>query len=57
MLSSVQYQWREYDPEDAIRFYALRMRDGGFIKAIPQHIITEGTDWRFVSELKEELKA
>jgi NitT/TauT family transport system substrate-binding protein len=57
MLSEVQYQWREYDPEDAIRFYSLRMRDAGFIKAIPQQIIAEGTDWRFLDELKRELKA
>jgi NitT/TauT family transport system substrate-binding protein len=50
-------KWREYDPEDTIRFYALRMRDVGFIKSSPQKIIAEGTDWRFLNELKRELKA
>jgi len=50
-------KWREYDPEDTIRFYALRMREGGFIKASPQKIIADGTDWRFLNELKHELKA
>jgi len=50
-------KWREYDPEDTIRFYALRMREGGFIKASPQKIIADGTDWRFLNELKRELKA
>jgi NitT/TauT family transport system substrate-binding protein len=49
--------WREYDPEDALRFYALRMREVGFIKSSPQKIIAEGTDWRFLNELKKELKA
>jgi len=49
-------KWREYDPEDAMRFYALRMHEGGLIKSSPQKIITQGTDWRFLNELKKELK-
>jgi NitT/TauT family transport system substrate-binding protein len=50
-------KWREYDPEDTIRFYALRMHEVGFIKSSPQKIIADGTDWRFFDELKRELKA
>jgi NitT/TauT family transport system substrate-binding protein len=49
--------WREYEPEDTIRFYALRLYEGGFIKSTPQKIIAGGTDWRFFNELKRELKA
>jgi NitT/TauT family transport system substrate-binding protein len=57
-LKDVPYDgWREYDPEDTIRFYTLRMRDAGFIKSTPQKIIAESTDWRFLDELKRELKA
>jgi NitT/TauT family transport system substrate-binding protein len=57
-LSEVPYdKWREYDAEDTIRFYALRMREAGFIKSNPQKIIADGTDWRFLDELKRELKA
>jgi NitT/TauT family transport system substrate-binding protein len=57
-LKDVPYdKWREYDAEDAIRFWALRMREAGFIKSTPQKIIAEGTDWRFLNELKRELKA
>jgi NitT/TauT family transport system substrate-binding protein len=37
--------WREYDAADTIRFYALRLREAGFIKSTPQKIIAEGTDW------------
>jgi NitT/TauT family transport system substrate-binding protein len=29
----------------------------GFVKSTPQKIIADGTDWRFLSELKRELKA
>jgi len=50
-------KWREYDSEDAIRFYALRLHEIGMIKSSPQKIIAENTDWRFLNELKRELKA
>ena len=57
-ISELPYdKWREYDAEDTLRFYALRMRDVGFIKSSPQKIIADGTDWRFLNELKRELKA
>jgi len=56
-IGEIGYKWREYDAEDAIRFYALRLRDVGLIKSTPQKIIADGTDWRFLNELKRELKA
>jgi NitT/TauT family transport system substrate-binding protein len=49
-------RWREYDAEDTIRFYALRLHEVGMIKSTPQKIIAQGTDWRFFNELKKELK-
>jgi len=49
-------KWREYDPEDTVRFYALRLQEVGMIKSSPQKIIAQGTDWRFLRELKKELK-
>ena len=48
--------WREYDAEDTLRFYALRLHEAGMIKSAPQKIIAQGTDWRFLRELKKELK-
>jgi NitT/TauT family transport system substrate-binding protein len=57
-LSGIPYdKWRDYDAEDSIRFYALRMHEAGFIKSSRQKIIAEGTDWHFLDELKRELKA
>src|SRR6516162_8770538 len=50
-------KWREYDPEDTLRFYALRLHELGFVKSVPQKVIVDGTDWRFFNELKRELKA
>ncbi len=56
-LKEVPYnKWRDYDPEDTLRFYALRLREAGMIKSNPNRIIAESTDWRFVNELKRELK-
>jgi NitT/TauT family transport system substrate-binding protein len=48
-------KWREYDPEDTMRFYALRLHELGFIKSSPNRIIADGADWRFLHELKPEL--
>jgi NitT/TauT family transport system substrate-binding protein len=57
-LRDIPYEkWREYDPEDTMRFYALRLHEAGLIKSSPQKIIADGTDWRFLNELKRELKA
>ncbi|MET0632294.1 MAG: ABC transporter substrate-binding protein [Xanthobacteraceae bacterium] len=56
-LKEVPYnKWREYDPEDTIRFFALRLREAGLIKSSPNKIIAEAVDWRFFNELKRELK-
>jgi NitT/TauT family transport system substrate-binding protein len=49
-------RWRQYDPEDAVRFYALRLHEAGVIGSTPKKIIAEHTDWRFFNELKKELK-
>lgn len=49
-------RWDEYDPEDTLRFYALRLHEAGMIKSSPQRLISQGTDWRFLKELKKELK-
>jgi NitT/TauT family transport system substrate-binding protein len=57
-LSDVPYyRWREYNAEDTIRFYSLRLHEAGLVKATPTKIIAENTDWHFFDELKRELKA
>jgi NitT/TauT family transport system substrate-binding protein len=57
-LKEIPYtRWREYDPADTMRFYALRLHEVGMIKTSPQKILARSTDWRFVNELRKELKA
>jgi NitT/TauT family transport system substrate-binding protein len=56
-LKEIPYdKWREYNPEDTLRFYALRLHEVGMLKSSPQKLIAQGTDWRFLNELKKELK-
>jgi NitT/TauT family transport system substrate-binding protein len=58
MLTELPYdRWREFDPEDSMRFYGLRLHEVGMIKSSPNALLAEGTDWRFLDELKRELKA
>jgi NitT/TauT family transport system substrate-binding protein len=57
VLKQLPYaRWREFSPDDTLRFYALRLHEAGMIKSSPQKILAQGTDWRFVDELKKELK-
>lgn len=50
-------RWRDFNPEDTLRFHALRLHEAGMIKSNPNKLIAQGTDWRFLNELKRELKA
>ena len=50
-------RWRESNPEDTVRFHALRLHEVGMIRSTPQKLIAQNTDWRFLNELKKELKA
>jgi len=58
VVKSLSYdRWRTYDLVNSIRFYALRLHEVGLIKSTPQKIIAQGTDLRFLNELKKKLKA
>ncbi len=57
VVKEVSYNaWRTFDPDNTLRFYALRMYEVGMIKSTPQKLIAQGTDWRYLNELKRELK-
>ena len=57
VLETLPYnRWREMNPEDSLRFHALRLREVGMIRSHPNRLIAQGTDWRFLNELKRELK-
>jgi NitT/TauT family transport system substrate-binding protein len=57
VVKSLPYnRWREANPEDTIRFHALRLHEVGMIKNNPNKLIAQGMDLRFLNELKRELK-
>jgi NitT/TauT family transport system substrate-binding protein len=57
VLREIPYKrWREYDSADSLRFYALRLHEGGLIKSNPQKLLAQGTNWRFIEQLKKEMK-
>jgi len=56
-IESIPYDlWHEYDAEDTMRFYALRLHDAGMLRNPPNTLLAEGADWRILNELKRELK-
>lgn len=57
-LAEIPYtRWREFDVEDSMRFYALRLHEAGLVTKTPQQIIAEGADWRHFEALKRELRS
>jgi len=56
-LKEIPYHiWRDFDPVDSVRFYSLRMKEAGLIKSTPKDILKRGTDFRYLEQLKRELK-
>ena len=57
-MRKIRYmQWHDHSAEDMMRFYALRLREAGLIVSTPNRILAEGTDCRFLDQIKRELKA
>ena len=57
VVKSLPYgRWRTDDPENTLRFSGLRLHEVGLVKTLPQKLIAQGTDWRFLNELKRELE-
>ena len=39
-----------------MRFFSLRLNELGMVKKTPNEVISGFTDWRFLEEIKRELK-
>jgi NitT/TauT family transport system substrate-binding protein len=55
-IRDLSYDWREFDPEETLRFFALRLADAKLIKSTPQQIIAQGSDFAYMRQLRTELK-
>ena len=56
VIRDLSYDWRELDPEETLRFFALRLADAKLIKSTPQQIIAQGSDFAFMRQMRTELK-
>jgi NitT/TauT family transport system substrate-binding protein len=59
MLAAIQplnYGWREYDPAESLRYFALKLADAKLIKKTPAQIVAE-TDFSFFRQMQRELRA
>jgi NitT/TauT family transport system substrate-binding protein len=56
-IEMLSYDWREVDPEETLRFFALRLRDVKLLKRSPQQILDEGADFAYFRQMRKELKA
>jgi NitT/TauT family transport system substrate-binding protein len=56
VIRDLSYDWRELDPEETLRFFALRLADAKLIKATSQQIIAQGSDFAYMRQLRTELK-
>jgi len=50
-------RWRQFNPEDTVRFYANILQNVGMVKTTPDDIVKQGTNWSFLNQLKTELPA
>jgi NitT/TauT family transport system substrate-binding protein len=48
--------WRELDPEDTLRFYALWLYEFRELNSDPNKLLAKGGDWRFLEQIRRELK-
>jgi NitT/TauT family transport system substrate-binding protein len=57
VIKDESFDWREFDPEETVRFFALRLADAKLVKKSPQQIIADGMDLTYFRQLRKELRA
>jgi len=55
VIKDLSYDWREIDPEETLRYYALRLGDAKLIKMSSQQVIAQGSDFAYMRQLRSEL--
>jgi NitT/TauT family transport system substrate-binding protein len=54
-MAMCTYDWRDLDPEETLRFFALRLAEAKLITSTPQQLIAQGTDLAYMRQLRKEL--
>ena len=53
-MNMCKYNWRDVEPEETVRFFALRLADAKVIKSTPQQLIAGGTDFAWMRQLRSQ---
>jgi NitT/TauT family transport system substrate-binding protein len=56
VIADLSYEWRDLDPEETLRFFALRLADAKLVRSTPQQIIAQGSDFAYMRQLANTLK-
>jgi NitT/TauT family transport system substrate-binding protein len=56
-IKDLSYDWRDYDPEESVRYHALKLNDAKLVGKTPREIINAGTNLAYYHQLRAELKA
>ena len=56
-IKPLAYPWRDYDPADSLRYFALQLADSKLLKKTPAQIVADGSDFTFFRQMQKELKA
>ena len=54
-MAMCAYNWRDLEPEDTLRFFALWLAAAKLIKNTPQQLIALGADFQYMLQLRTEL--
>ena len=56
VIKDMSFDWRGYDPEETMRFFALRLADAKLVKKTPAQILAEGADFAYFQRLQKEMR-
>ena len=55
VLKNCKYEWRDLDPEETLRFFALQLAEYKLVKGVPQQLVAQASDYSYVRELKKQM--
>ena len=51
-MAMCNYNWRDVDPEETLRWFALRLAEAKLITSTPQQILAQGADFTYLRQLR-----
>jgi NitT/TauT family transport system substrate-binding protein len=54
VLKNCKYEWRDFDAEETLRFFALQLAEYKLVKGVPQQLVGQSSDYAYVRELRKQ---